>query len=809
MDHFAHIRYDCENNTIIKQQTVEEHCRKCALYASEKSPEGMKKTARLAGLLHDMGKYTAEFSEYLIRGAREENVRRGSVNHTFAGVRFALERWRTGDRDIKEIACELVAFAAGAHHGLFDGVGPDYKNGYRHRLEKEGIPYNEAKENYLEKCADIGELDSLFEDAYAEVDKVWMQFGELLVKQGQSEDEGSNRYKQCLFYASMLGRLLLSCVIDGDRRDTAEFMHDAVLPPLPQNSGEMWARCLRRVEERLESLPAKTEIDLTRRTISRRCRDFKCEKKGIYRLSVPTGGGKTLAGLRFALGAAAEYEKKRIFFVIPLLSVLEQNADVIRDYIADDSIILEHHSNVIRQKESKDELDENELLMETWDSPVIITTLVQLLNALFDGKTSCIRRMCALSDSVIVIDEVQSLPRNMISLFNLALNFIAYVCNSIIVLCSATQPCLEAVEHPVIYGKTQDIMAYDPDLWKVFRRTRVIDRRIPGGYSAEGLADFVWECAKTEGSALLICNKKDEARAVFAALPQNKDVQRFHLSTSMCMAHRIKTMEKINAALEAGSPVICVSTQLVEAGVDFSFGCVIRVWAGMDNVIQSAGRCNRSGEMGSVKPVYIMNYKGEDLSRLKEIAASQRAAATVLLKFAENPEDFNDDLTSDEAIQTYYRQLYKDMSNQRDYPVKEYNTTLLEMLSANRAFAVHCKSAEENVLVQAFAAAGEAFSVFDENTRDVLVPYGEGERLIAELGSDEAKHSIGYRKSLLAQLKPFSISLYEYELKNLRDASGIYPIKEYDNSVLALRSEFYNNETGVDIKGKTNIFSEV
>jgi len=273
----------------------------------------------------------------------------------------------------------------------------------------------------------------------------------------------------------LLARLLLSAVIEGDRRDTAEFMNGAQFPAKREGDElrEMWGACLERMEKKLLEFPTESPIDWARRAISDQCRKAAEERGGVFRLNVPTGGGKTLSALRYALAHAEKFGKERIIFTSPLLSILEQNAAVIRGYVQDDGLILEHHSNLIRPKDGEG-LDELELLTETWDAPIIITTLVQLLNTLFSGKTTAIRRFHALCNSVIVIDEVQTVPSKMLSLFSLTVNFLTEICGATVVLCSATQPCMERIAHP-IHTPIPDLASCDSALWRAFQRTEIQD----------------------------------------------------------------------------------------------------------------------------------------------------------------------------------------------------------------------------------------------------------------------------------------------------------------------------------------------
>ena len=641
MKYPAHIRNDDHGNS--KIQTVEEHCREAAGYAQMRALPQMKYSVYLAALLHDFGKYTVQFKSYIEKAGFD--VARGSVNHSFAGVRFVMEQWHSSqDAGLETLSAELVAYAIGAHHGQFDCISPDGRSGYEHRMTKEGIDYPEAKEQFLLQCADEAELDELFAQAVVEITAVF-----------RCMEAISTTGDESYFYLSLFARLLLSFVIEGDRTDTARFMHE--LPPdLQRDLPLLWTEELQHMEQVVAQMAADSEMNHVRRAISDQCYQAAERTSGIFRLSVPTGGGKTLSSLRYALATAQKHKKQRIFFVIPLLATLEQNCDAIRNVLNDASILLEHHSNVIDDGLSADERNEREFLMDTWNSPMVITTLVQMLNTLFSGKSSSIRRMHALSNSVIIIDEVQSVPRKLLSLFNLALNFLAEVCDAHIILCSATQPCLEDVKHAVRYSSPEEVVTLSPDMMRIFRRTRIVDRRRTEGYSAMELAEFAVSCMEQEGNALLICNTKAQAREIYAMV-RAQGKKAFHLSTAMCMEHRRDALKEIMSCLTCDEPIVCISTQLVEAGVDFSFSCVIRISAGLDNVVQAAGRCNRSGEKGRLCPVYIVNARGENLKCLPEIAAVQRAAESVLTLCRKNQED----VSSVEAISSYYRRVYTDL----------------------------------------------------------------------------------------------------------------------------------------------------
>ena len=795
----AHIRSQDDGTKEI--QTVAEHCRKTAYYAAEcLSGSGLSKAAYLAGLLHDMGKATLQFKTYIEDAAAGEAVRRGAVVHTFAGVRFLLKQYHSATpASYDDITCELLAYAIGAHHGSFDCVGENRASGFQHRLSSHDSEYHESTRNFLNGCVGREEVDSLFRAACQELTKVFEQIQDRLCR------DPALAGQELPFYIGLMARLLLSAVIQGDRRDTAEFMAGIARPSFPEDKRPMWEARLRHMEQKMKGFLADTEIQKARQQISEQCRLFAERPGGVYRLNVPTGAGKTLSSLRYALAHAARWNKSHIIFTAPLLTILEQNAQIIRDYVGDDSIILEHHSNLVRTREDPEQLDIHELLAEDWSAPIIITTLVQLLNTLFSGKTTSIRRFQSLVNSVIILDEVQTVPTKMLTLFNLAVNFLTEICGATVVLCSATQPCLEKTAHPLV-SVPQEMVPYDREIWKAFRRTKIQNA---GNLRLEDIPAFALEILESADSLLIVCNKKDEAAYFYQELA-GCGFCCIHLSAAMCTAHRRAALARLQAALDAGKKTVCVSTQVIEAGVDISFARVIRLSAGMDNVIQAAGRCNRNGEQAEPAPVYLVQCQNENLARLPDIQRGKDATGDLLAQYHQRPERFQNDLSSDEAIGYYYLRLYQEMPQGfPDYSVKDKRYSIFSLMADNGYFSDDRAEAHGTYyLNQAFRLAGALFQVYDEDSIDVLVPYGEGRTVIADLGSERAGRDLEYRRQCLERAKPYTVSLYQYQVRKLEQEHGLRPIRDGDDSIRVLAEGFYNEATGLSLNGTTTQFWE-
>lgn len=804
-DFLAHIRYDETGKKFT--QTAKEHSECTAQIAKARLEKiGLGEMGYLSGLLHDMGKFKAKFQEYLQKSSAGEPTHRGSVVHTFAGVRYLLEKSQSDDA-ILSAAGEIAAYAVGAHHGLFDLCGESKKlDGFNHRLTAPGIGYAESVRNFVSECCSEVTLCNQLLKARDELSGSLEKINR--IADGKEEEQ--------YFYLGLLARLILSAVIDGDRSDTAAFMLGKERPRIPTPD---WNMVLQTVEHQLAQLSTCSEIDLARRRISEQCRAFAEQPGGILCLNVPTGGGKTLSSLRYALAHAASSGKNRIIFTSPLLSILEQNAAEVRRYVQDDSIILEHHSNVITPPEDSEQAALAEACMEDWNAPIILTTLVQLLNSCFDGKTGSIRRFSALVNSIIVIDEVQTVPSHMLSLFNLAVNFLAEVCHCTVVLCSATQPCLEATDHP-LWKVPRDIIPFDADLWKNFERTELIpapDRKL------EEVPDFCRDVLKSANSLLIICNKKAEAETLYQEL-SGEDAQVFHLSAAMCIHHRRDTISALMHDLEDKSrKTICVSTQVIEAGVNISFEAVIRLTAGMDSVIQAAGRCNRHGESPIPGKVYILNVIDETLGKLADIQRSKCATVDLLSIYKRNPARFDYALSSKAAIDSYYAAYYREMDGGfQDFPVKELgNKTLFDLLGQNKSY---CQSDYLYFLGQAFALAGKHFHVFDENTFEVIVPYdgrpsdenmtvchdanGElvvdneppsdkkltGKELITYLLDSPKGWEMATQLDYLEKAKPYTVSIPRYYQAILEEAGHLH--WKLNGTVAVLSEECYNPAIG-------------
>lgn len=789
------------SNGIRIEQDLYEHCRNTARYASETLMGlNLENVAYTAGILHDMGKATEKFNTYLEASFAGENVKKGSVNHTFAGVIYILEKYHTSKNTFEMLTSEIIAYAIGSHHGMFDCTDLDGKNGFQYRLDKDwdSICYEEAKKNYFETVIQESEIENYFQKAVKEIENIFLKI----------KEDTDKKPERIHFQLGFVCRMILSAVIYGDRKDTGEFMRQCQYDNMTVN----WNHQKVYLENKINQFDKSTAINQVRNDISLQCEEKARLAGGIYRLYVPTGAGKTLAALRYALTQVSmpDRNKKRIIFVIPLLSVLDQNAKVIRENISNQEIILEHHSNVVISQENKEVLDQYELLTDTWDAPIIITTLVQFLNVLFTDKTASIRRMNSLCNSVIVIDEVQSLPRKITAMFNMAMNFLSRYCNATIVLSSATQPCFEETKWPMILAENVDIVILTKEQKKVFERCKIINEVNPYGMSYEECIDFFRKIIEKHPSLLVICNTKKEAKIIFSKLQDCLDetVELFHLSTSMCQAHRenelkliqekLKVIQKKANAGQTCRKMICISTQLVEAGVDFSFSAVVRLIAGIDNLAQAAGRCNRSNEYDDGGQVYLIKLKKENLQNLPDILQNQKATERVLEDADQNGEN---SLISEKMVKKYYQYLYQEIGRKQEYPVKDpedvSHTLYLAQLLSNQNPG---KTDGNYFFHQPFKTVGSIFKVFDNETIDILVPYKEGWELIERIESiDESEFKyldFSELENLFSQMKKYTVSIFEWQRKKLEENGML--MSYFDGRVWVLDERAYHEKYGLD-----------
>lgn len=764
-------------------QTVVRHCKNTAEIAKRNlSRLDLANTGYLVGLLHDAGKCTEEFKGYIEKASRGEDVCRGSIIHTFAAVRFLMKTYHSAyvsnADSFQSITAEILSSAIGGHHGLFDCFDENRSCGFAHRIGKQPEYDDRAMENFFKEVSEREDVDGLFLSSVEEISAKIRMIGSV----SSRDDEPS-------FYLSLLTRLITSTLIDADRSDTASFMN----PDEYEDGGNLTSEILKTITDnfnsRMSEFECITSIQAARSELSELCYRAASTPGGVFRLNLPTGAGKTLSGVRYALRHAEAFGKERIFFISPLLSILEQNAQEIRQALGDDTLILEHHSDIVSDEFSDDELRRYDLLCDSWNSPIVITTLVQLLQTLFSGKTASVRRFHSLVNSVIVIDEVQTVPLKTLSLFNSAVNFLSEVCNTTVILCSATQPYLEGIPHPLVGCK--DMIKPDAvnNYATVFKRNSITYK---GKKRLEEIPPLISQLLDRYKSVLVVCNKKDQASALCDWVKNLCD-NRYHISAGMCTAHRKSTFAEMKESLKSKNEkrLLCVSTQVIEAGVDISFDAVIRLCAGLDSVVQAAGRCNRNGECASNSPVWIVDCIDENLSLLKDIQDAKEATESLIYSFERDARGFDFDLSSDRSVEFFYKKLYLTKNNDYfDFVPKDY-PSIYSMLAKNTSYSG--KESEKYFMHQAFKTAGRLFEVFDQEQKSVVVPWGEGKAIVEKLLLSGENIS----KKVYDAAKPYTVSVFSYQFERLTECAAITPVG--DGRIWVLNEKYYSDNTGIKI----------
>lgn len=791
------------------EQSLKAHSVSTARIAAESLQGcGLYSLGYITGLMHDAGKACGAFQAYLraVVGASENEAKhiKKAPPHAPAGAIFVYERYFVGDDPIRRLAAQIISMAILGHHGgLTDCLAADgdYHSPYLNSIlrSKSDICYDEAMEGFLREAASAEELDGLFCKA---CDELRVFFDRM------PADIRS-------FCASMTARLALGALADADRWDTACFERCAdSAAPAPPPRWEQWRESL---EGRMARFKTDKGISAIRAGISQSCREAgRVSGAGIYRLTVPTGGGKTLSSLLLAVEQACvgRGNAERLIYVAPFNTILDQNARVIREALNEDELLLEHHADVTLEDDDDETVARHRVLTERWTSRIILTSMVQLLDTLFKGKNTNARRMPRLINSIIIFDEIQALPRKCTVLFECAARFLSDCLGCTVILCTATQPTLRA--HGTDMLMTAEKMDAKPPLgvelisdtealFDKLRRVRFTDERNVQRTNVRAAEDAA-AMLRDGKSVLTVVNTKKTAREIFAGLKAAnppEDAVCVHLTTSMCAAHRKSVIDRMIKALDrkkrdpTAPCVCCVSTALIEAGVDISFPVVMRSMAGLPSILQAAGRCNRNGE-ASLGEVYIMRLSEERLSGLAEIRQGQQDSDGILDRAA------REGLCVDrpEMISAYFhQQMHNDVKRPAElfFPVEDSSGVhyLARLLGRNRAMceaAEYCRFDTLNHLALAcnWRTVGREFNVFDEDTVAVITPYGGGKEIIERLfGSCSYEDE----KRLLKEAQQYSVNVRRSAFGRLLDERAVNSLGE--TGAWALREERYDNEIGL------------
>ena len=615
-------------------------------------PFGAGNMAQAAGLLHDLGKYSAAFQKRI----RDEKIR---AEHSVFGAQAAWERWP----DTK--VGKIIAWCVAGHHG---GL----------------VNHGDLETRWLGRKVE-------------NISAAWQADGFPF-----PQEPAWPGFCRDPFSVHFLIRMLFSCLVDADRLEAEKHFN-------PDDSKARENRpAIAALRDKLESHLDKkfpdgekqTEVNSVRAKVLRACREKAKLGRGFFSLSVPTGGGKTLSSLAFALAHAEANGLRRVVYAIPFTSIIEQNAKVFRDALGG-AAVLEHHCNY----EAGEEKEGNRLAAENWDAPVVAATNVQLFESLFAARASRCRKIHNLAQSVIVLDEAQSLPAPLLRPCLRALDELVKNYGASVVFCTATLPDFkDLLKKSDSSAAVQEIMPDPTKLHDRLARVRVAPPG-PNFFTPKKLASAL---AKSE-SVLCVVNRRMQARETFESLyGLAKPDECFHLSTWMHPDHRTKVLDKIRARLKDGLPCRVVSTSLVEAGVDLDFPAVWRATAGLDSIAQAAGRCNREGKMKQQGEVVVFRMEGDfaqgDMQR-------RRQAGQIMMDRAKRE---GKNSLSPEILGAYFSRVFNDA----DLDEKK-------MMDEDAGRFTDCEFE--------FRGIEADFQMIDDGSAPILVPVGEGKGIADRL----------------------------------------------------------------------------
>lgn len=744
-EYLAHVAPDHGDKARV--QPLAEHLASVAERASMfATPFGATEWGELAGRWHDLGKFQRAFQSY-IRNASGYDVETGldgggpgKVDHSTPGAIHAVEHLSSLGRRGRAIGRLLAYVIAGHHAGLPDWSQAD---GGRRSLEA--------------RLADRrSEYEGMVHVAAAQP---WMQ--------GTAPPQGPPS-RTC---TALWLRMLFSALVDADFLDTEAFMN-------PEKPGRRagWASLTEIAGAFNRFMTVKsvgdTALNRTRSEILSWCKGAAKKKPGLFSLTVPTGGGKTLSSMAFALDHALRHGQRRIVYVIPYTSIIEQTADVFREAFGDVAhrAVLEHHSNLDPDVETA----RSKLAAENWDAPVVVTTSVQFFESLFAARTSRVRKLHNVADSVVVLDEVQLLPPEFLHPILDTLQKLAAHFGTTILLMTATQPAWDgAPEGDTSLPELRGVREIVPEPLELHARLRRVTVHVPEDLATEQDWGKVADELLRHPSVLCVVNRRKDARTLHELL-EPRDPEAVHLSALMCGAHRSKVIGDLRLRLSAGKPVRLVSTQLIEAGVDLDFPVVFRAMAGLDSIAQAAGRCNREGKLG------IGDVRVFVPPTLPPMGLLRRAEGVTRSMLAEGL----DDVLAPTAFRRFFRHLYWLQGENLDkYSIRE----LLD----------HAGKGGE--LAYAFRTAAERFRIIRDDQQCPLVVRWPGdpranrvEQAIAAFESDKPD------RWAFRELQRSIVNLSRWQLEPLLSTGAIRQV--HDRMFVQVDTTLYDERVGLRVE---------
>lgn len=685
-----------------KWQSLETHLQNCSTLAKNFAlPFESSEWAALLGWFHDCGKARASFQDYIKQANSNNENYIASNEHSHSGVGACCAFQKLKLRGLPLSYC-----IAGHHAGIPDYIGGVTPNGALKIRLTNGMRTLDEKEVTQ-----------------------WVKSHEYIWPKKLTPPWRFAR--DCDL--SLWIRMLFSCLVDADFLDTENFLDSkknserSHFPSLKELAPHFFQSIYSKEESSV-----KTPVNALRKEIRQSCENAALLSQGIFSLTVPTGGGKTLSATAFALRHALKHDLKRLIYVIPYTSIIEQTANVLRSFFGTNNVI-EHHSNLDPDKETLS----SRLATENWDAPVIVTTSVQFFESLYSCKPSRCRKLHNIAESIVILDEAQLLPPKFIWPCTEALALLTQHYRTTIVLSTATQPALSCIG-PLKPGDIKEIIPKPQDLYKRLKR---VDIEFPKDLNK----NISWQILATEliqfKQVLCIVNTRKSCRELTEELIRQSQEEVIYLSTWLCGAHRSYLINTIKEKLSSGEKVRVVSTQLVEAGVDFDFPVVYRAFSGFPSIVQAAGRCNREGKIkgrGKVK-VFIPPSP----SPIGELRKAEDISKRLLCTY---PNISLDDPT---LFLQFYKEFY---SSQNDNGKDRYMNWLVN----------GCAKMEFQ-----FREASDDFAMIPENTKPVIVKYSGNATLISQLKKGDVS------RELKRKLQRYIVNVREENIKKLLDCGLI------------------------------------
>jgi CRISPR-associated endonuclease/helicase Cas3 len=701
---------------------------------------GAEPWGRAAGLLHDIGKYSLEFARRLEGG--------GPVDHATAGAQLSIETYGHLGR--------LLAYAITGHHvGMLDGTGTDGAT---------------LDERLAKRVAD-----------YAAWRSETVLPGALPPPRIQPRPV-ANATERMGFALHVWVRMLFSALCDADFIDTEEFYAAAYSRDVTRGSPRTLGQLARQLDAHLSEYRPDREINRLRAEILAAVRRKTTREPGLFTLTVPTGGGKTLASLAWALGHARAWGKDRVIYVIPYTSIIDQTARVFRRALGEfGDAVLEHHS-AYRENANLDAEAKLARAAENWDHPIVLTTAVQFFESLFSNRPSRCRKLHNIANSVVVLDEAQTLPPHLLRPCVAMLDELARNYGASILLCTATQPAVTESERPgdprslpggLVDGEVRELMPPDLRLHERLQRVRV---RVAGTMTDDDVVAALSEVDK----GLVIVNTRRHARDLYRRAAHLEGV--CHLSALMYPEHRSARLAEIVEALrpEKTAPARLIATTVIEAGVDVDFRRVWRSMAGLDSIAQAAGRCNREGRRDRDDSIVtVFEPADQKMVPLFGLPAAN-ATRQILRRHA-------DDLLSPAAIRDYFGSYYGRLDRARDG--LDEARVLKDLRGAH---------ASHNYK---FASIAEAVSLIDDAGLPVIVPNTDDGRQIVEAlarAGDEAdprEVRLLYRRA-----QQYTVQVPPAVMLNLQGSGAVAPVLAGDDPPMMLVDlSLYDDDVGLDV----------